>query len=162
MRRTVALLAGVVWLVLSQAGAAFASVSGPQSWVVVSRSGQPTRVAAYGIVNAVGTVTDVLDLHLESGTFDNLATQTFPDGTLLYHGSGTAVLQVDPRTCVGTGRFVGPFLITGGTGRYANATGSGVAIGDLGFLFAHTTTGCSQFPVQFWGVARATGQLTLS
>ncbi len=161
MRKTVALLAGVVWLLLSQAGAAFASTSGPQTWVVVSRSGQPTRVAAYGVVNAAGTVVDRLTLHLETGTFDNFATQTFPDGTLEYHGSGTAVLTVDPRTCVGTGRFVGPFVITGGTGRYEGASGSGVAIGDLGFLFARTATGCSPVPLQSWGVARATGELTL-
>src|SRR6059058_1963333 len=148
MKKTVALLAGVVWLLLAQAGAAFAATSGPQTWVVVSRSGEPTRVGAYGIINSAGTVTDRLSLHLENGTFDNFATQTFPDGTVEYHGSGTAVLTVDPAT-------------SGGTGRYVKATGSGVAIGDLGFLFARTDQGCSQAPVQFWGVARATGQLTL-
>jgi hypothetical protein len=150
-----------VWLVLSQPGAAFAATSGPQQWIVSSRSGQPTRVVAYGTVNAAGTVTDTLTLHLETGTFDNFAVQTFPDGTLLYHGQGTAVLTVDPSNCVGKGRFVGPFVITGGTGRYAGASGTGVAIGDLGFLFARTATGCSQVPIASWGVARADGQLTL-
>jgi hypothetical protein len=161
MKKSVALLAGVVWLLLAQAGAAFASTSGPQTWVVVSRSGEPTRVGAYGVINSAGTVTDRLTLHLENGTFDNFATQTFPDGTVEYHGSGTAVLTVNPLTCVGSGHFVGPFVITGGTGRYANASGSGVAIGDLGFLFARTANGCSQTPLQFWGVARATGTLTI-
>src|SRR5579885_2512230 len=161
MRKTVALLAGVVWLLLSQSGAAFAATSGPQNWVVVSRSGQPTRVGAYGVLNSAGTVTDRLTLHLENGTFDNFATQTFPGGTLEYHGSGTAVLQDDPVTCVGSGHFVGPCVITGGTGAYTGASGSGVAIGDLGFLFAKTATGCSQTPILTWGVARATGTLTL-
>ena len=161
MRKTVGLLVVAVWFVLSQASAAFALTSGPQQWVVVSRAGQPTRVVAYGVVNASGTVTDILDLHLETGTFDNFAIQSFPDGTLLYHGQGTAVLQVDPSTCVGSGRFVGPFVITGGTGSYANASGSGTAIGDLGFLFTRTASGCSQVPSSFWGVARATGQISI-
>jgi hypothetical protein len=161
MRRLVGILAGAAWLFLLQSGAAFAATSGPQQWIVTSRSGQPTRVVAFGTLNAAGTVTDRLDLHLENGTFDNFAVQTFPEGTLLYHGQGTAVLTVDPSNCVGKGRFVGPFVITGGTGRYAGASGTGTAIGDLGFLFARTANGCSQAPVSFWGVARADGELTL-
>lgn len=161
MKRTLALLASVAFLLLSQGAPAFASGSGPQTWTVVSRGGQPTRVAASGVVTSAGTVVDFLTLHLETGTFDNLAVQTFPEGTLLYHGMGTAVLNVDPRTCVGKGRFVGPFVITGGTGAYAGAHGSGTAIGDLTFIYTRTATGCSQVPIQTWGVAQATGQLTV-
>jgi hypothetical protein len=161
MKKTLALVAAVVWLLLSQAGAAVAATSGPESWIVVSQSGQTTRVFASGVVTSAGTVTDVLDLHLETGSFDNFAVQTFPEGTLLYHGQGTAVLTVDPVSCIGKGRFVGPFVITGGTGRYAGASGSGTAIGDLTFVFARTPTGCSQAPVRTFGIARATGVLTL-
>lgn len=161
MRKTLALLAGVVWLLAAQAGAAMAATSGAQTWTVVSRNGQPTRVAASGVLTNAGTVKDFLTLHLETGTFDNFAVQTYPDGTLLYHGQGTAVLNVDPVTCIGKGRFVGPFVITGGTGAYAGASGSGVAIGDLTFVFTRTPTGCSSVPIQSWGVAQATGQLTL-
>lgn len=161
MRKSLALLAATVWLVLSQAGMAMASGSGPQTWTVVSRNGQQTRVVASGVVNSAGTVTDFLVLHLDTGTFDNHAVQTFPEGTLLYHGQGTAQLVVDQRTCIGTGRFVGPFVIENGTGAYAGATGSGTAIGDLTFVYARTATGCSQAPIQSWGVAHATGQLTV-
>lgn len=138
-----------------------ASGSGPQTWTVVSRNGQTTQVSASGVVTSVGTVKDFLVLHLDTGTFDNHAVQTFPEGTLLYHGQGTAVLTVDPRTCIGTGRFVGPFVIEGGSGAYAGASGSGTAIGDLTFVYPRTATGCSQVPIQSWGVAHATGQLSV-
>ena len=161
MKKSVALLAGVVWLLLTQSGAAFAATSGPETWVIVSRSGAPTRVAAYGVVNAVGTVVDHLTLHPDTGTFENTATQTFPAGTLEYHGTGTAVLKVDPRSCTGTGDVVEHFTITGGTGAYQGASGGGVATDDLGFLFANTGNGCSQTPVMTWGTARATGTLSL-
>ena len=161
MRRTFVLLSGLVWLLLSQANPALASGSGPQTWTVVSRGGQPTRVAASGVFSSAGTVVDMLDLHLATGTFDNFAVQTFPDGSLNYHGQGTAQLVVDPRTCVGKGRFVGPFVITGGTGAYAGASGNGVAIGDLTFIYDHTPNGCSPAPIQTWGVAHANGSLTL-
>jgi hypothetical protein len=161
MRKWVALFAGIAWLVLAQPGAAMASGSGPETWTVVSRNGQPTRVAASGVVTSAGTVTDFLVLHLDTGTFDNHAVQAFPEGNLLYHGQGTAQLVVDPRTCIGTGRFVGPFVIEGGTGAFAGASGSGTAIGDLTFVYSRTATGCAQVPIQSWGVAHATGQLTV-
>lgn len=161
MRKALAVLVGATWLVLAQAGAAMASGSGPQAWTVVSRNGQQTRVSAAGVVNSAGTVVDSLVLHLDTGSFDNHAVQTFPEGTLLYHGQGTAQLVVNPVTCIGTGRFVGPFVIEGGSGAYAGATGAGTAIGDLTFVYAHTASGCSQAPIQSWGVAHATGNLTI-
>lgn len=162
MKNTVALLAGVIWLVLSQSGAAFAATSGAQDWVIVSRSGQPNRVGAYGVINTTGTVVDHLNLNPATGSFDNVATQTFPAGTLAYHGVGTATLQIDPRTCIGTGHIVSEhFAITGGTGAYQGASGTGTATGDLGFLFTPTATGCSQVPAESWGVDRAVGTLTL-
>lgn len=160
-RKVFALVGGALLFLLAQAAPSWAATTGPQTWTVLSRNGEPTRVVASGVINSAGTVKDFLTLHLDTGTFDNFAVQTFPEGTLLYHGQGTAVLQVDPLTCVGKGRFVGPFVITGGTGAYEGATGSGVAIGDLTFIFTRTPTGCSTTPVQTWGVAQATGTLTL-
>lgn len=101
--------------------------------MIVSRSGQPNRVGAYGVINAVGTVLDHLNLNPATGAFDNLATQTFAAGTLEYHGIGMASLQVDPRTCIGTGRILSEhFTITGGTGAYQGASGSGTATATSG------------------------------
>jgi len=161
MRRAIALAAGAVILALGQVSPAGA-VSGNQNWIVVTTPGQPTKVVASGVLNAVGTVTDVLQL-FPNGTFDNLATQNFPNGTLLYHGAGTYTVSVDPRSCVGRGDVVGPFVITGGTGAYAGATGDGVALISLTFVFDRLPDGtCAQGPPsRTYGVARVAGHLTL-
>jgi hypothetical protein len=131
-----------------------------QHWVVITNPGEPTRVVARGAVDASGTVIDVLTLNPD-GTFDNLATQVFPDGNLFYHGAGTFEFTLNPRTCHGTGRVLGPFQITGGTGAYAGASGEGVARIRLRFFFDKTETGCSQQPAKVYAVAHASGTLTI-
>ncbi len=150
----------VVLCVAAGLGSPASGAGGKQKWIVTTSPGQPTRVAAVGTVNAFGTVTDVLTL-FPNGTFDNLATQEFPKGNLLYHGAGTYTFTLDPRSCVGKGDVVGPFEITGGTGAYAGATGSGVALIDLTLVFTRTPTGCSQQPAKVYGVAKATGTLDI-
>ncbi len=131
-----------------------------QHWTVITQPGEPTRVNARGVLDDSGTVVDVLTLNPD-GTFDNLATQVFPHGNLFYHGQGTYTVQVNPDTCRGTGDVVGPFVITGGTGEYAGASGDGVALIHLRFFFDHTATGCAPFPSKVYGVARANGTLSL-
>ena len=137
-----------------------ATPSNQQRWTVVTVPGSPTAVYAQGVLNANGTVVDVLQL-FPNGTFNNLATQNFPDGQLFYHGQGTYQISVDTRRCSGEGDVFGPFVITGGTGKYAGATGDGVAIIHLTFLFDRTPTGCAPFPSKVWGVAHAEGTLNL-
>ena len=131
-----------------------------QRWLVLTRPGEPTQVVATGTVNAVGTVVDTLYL-FPNGTFDNYATQSFPDGKLYYHGQGTYEITVNPRTCIGRGDVIGPFEITGGEGAYTGATGEGVALISLTFFFEKTDTGCSQAPSRVYGVAKATGTLEI-
>jgi hypothetical protein len=131
-----------------------------QHWTVITQPGEPTRVNARGVLDDSGTVVDVLTLN-HDGTFDNLATQVFPHGDLYYHGQGTYTVDVNPDTCRGTGDVVGPFVITGGTGEYAGASGDGVALIHLRFFFDHTATGCAPFPSKVYGVARANGTLNL-
>ncbi len=162
MRKAVAIAIGALGLVLAGAGPAAAQTSGEQNWVVITTPGAPTKVVASGVLNAVGTVRDFLTLN-PNGTFDNLAVQTFPNGTLNYHGMGTFKISFDPRTCLGRGDVIGPFVITGGTGAYAGATGSGTAFITLTFVFNRNDDGsCVQGPpAQTFGVARAPGHLTL-
>jgi hypothetical protein len=162
MRRAIAFAVGVLSLLVTQVSPATAATSGEQNWVVITTPGAPTRVVASGLVNAAGTVTDVLTLN-PNGTFDNFAVQTFPNGTLNYHGMGTFTTTVDPRSCVGRGDVVGPFVITGGTGAYAGAGGSGTALITLYFVFNRNPDGsCVQGPpAKTYGVARAAGHLTL-
>jgi hypothetical protein len=131
-----------------------------QRWTVLTRPGEPTHVIATGTLTARGTVTDVFILNPD-GTFDNLATQTYPDGQIFYHGQGTFALDVDPRTCIGVGEVDGPFVITGGTGAYVGASGSGVALIRLQFFFGQTESGCTFVPDRVYGVARATGTLDI-
>jgi hypothetical protein len=153
---------GILCALAGQAGPARAhgGHSINQHWTVITQPGQPTRVNARGALDASGTVIDVLAL-LPNGTFDNFATQVFPDGNLFYHGQGTYEIHVNPDTCRGTGDVVGPFVITGGTGAYAGATGEGVALIHLRFSFDRTATGCAPFPSKVYGVARANGTLNL-
>lgn len=162
MRKVIALAATVLFFLLHAIGPAVAEASGDQDWVVITTPGQPTRVVASGVVNGVGTVTDFLTLNPD-GTFDNFAIQHFPDGTLLYHGMGTFTLNVDPRTCIGRGDVIGPFVITGGTGAYEGASGSGTALIVLTFVFGRNADGgCAQGPpARTYGVARAAGTVTV-
>jgi hypothetical protein len=145
---------------LAGPGAALSAETNAERWLVLTNPGKPTMVVATGALNARGTVTDVFILNPD-GTFDNLATQAFPDGNLFYHGQGTFDLTVDARTCHGEGEVFGPFEITGGTGAYAGATGAGVAIIDLSFWFDKTGAGCSLLPARVHAVAHATGVLDL-
>jgi hypothetical protein len=159
MRKLAVAAVGVLCVLAGPAGSASAD-NVEQRWLVLTNPGKPTKVVATGTLNASGTVIDVLTLNPD-GTFDNLATQVFPDGNLFYHGAGTFEFTVDPRTCIGKGDVVGPFEITGGTGAYEGASGEGVALIDLTFWFDKTETGCSQQPARVHGVAKATGTLDI-
>lgn len=131
-----------------------------ERWFVLTEPGDPTRVVATGALEAAGIVIDLLRLNPD-GSFDNLATQVFADGTLYYHGAGAFQLTMDPTTCIGEGKVVGPFEITGGTGAYAGASGEGVALITLRFFFDKTDGGCTQQPTRAYGVARAAGSLVV-
>ena len=159
--RALAALALAVLGILATLGGTASADSTNQHWLVVTQPGEPSRVHARGVLDADGTVTDVLTLNPD-GTFDNLATQHFPDGDLFYHGAGTYTIDVNASSCHGQGDVVGPFQITGGTGAYAGATGDGVALIHLRFVFEQTATGCGQRPTQVSAVAHAKGTLTLS
>ena len=159
MRRAAAAAVGVLCILAGQTGSVSAGTN-DQRWLVLTRPGEPTHVVATGTVNASGTVTDAFTLNPD-GTFDNLATQVFPDGNLFFHASGTFAFTLNPRTCQGEGDVVGPFEITGGTGAYEGASGEGVDRISLHFFFDKTDTGCSPFPARVSGVTRATGTLTI-
>ena len=159
MRLLAASALGVLALLAGFSGTATAEDTN-QHWVVTARPGEPSYVVTKGVLDASGTVVDVFTLNPD-GTFDNLAEQVFPDGSLFYHGAGTFEFTLNPRTCHGTGRAVGPFQITGGTGAYAGASGEGVAVIRVTSIFDRTETGCSQQPARTYVLARASGRLDL-
>jgi hypothetical protein len=162
MRKTFTFVAGVAWLLTSQASIALAQTSGSERMVIESRLAEPTRVEATGAVVDRGTVADHLVLDPFTGAFSNHAVMTLSAGTLEFEDHGTAQLTVDPKSCVGTGHFVAPFSVTSGTGAYTGANGDGTVIGDLKFIFDRTADGCSHFPVRSWGIARATGNIDVA
>jgi tetratricopeptide (TPR) repeat protein len=102
MRVFVALTVVVLGMLAALGGSATAS-STNQHWLVVTQPGEPTRVLARGVIDAEGIVTDVLTLNPD-GTFDNLATQHFPDGDLYDHGSGTYEIDVNQSSVPRNGR----------------------------------------------------------
>jgi hypothetical protein len=158
--RVFAALTVVVVVMLAALGGSATADPTNQHWLVVTQPGEPTRVLARGVIDAEGIVTDVLTLNPD-GTFDNLATQHFPDGDLFYHGAGTYEIDVNQSSCHGIGDVVGPFDITGGTGAYAGASGNGVALIHLRFVFEQTPTGCSLRPTKVSAIAHAKGTLEL-
>ena len=81
MRRLTAAMVGALCILAGQTGLASADTH-DQRWLVLTRPGEPTHVVATGTVTASGTVIDVLTLNPD-GTFDNFATQVFPDGNLM-------------------------------------------------------------------------------
>jgi hypothetical protein len=165
MRRLIAIAACVLSLLAAPATSGAAD-SNTQRWLVLTRPGTPagepstTEVVATGTVTARGTVTDFLTLNPDF-TFDNIAIQHFPDGELFYHGQGTWTPTVNFQTCIGEVDVVGPFVITGGTGAYAGATGEGTALISLRIFFTKTDTGCLLIPTRTYGVAHAEGTLDL-
>ena len=160
MRRLTAAVLGVLCLLAGASStASSANSDNAQRWLLLSKPGEPTKVVATGTINAQGTAVDVLTLHPD-GTFDNDATQMFPDGTLLEHSSGTFTFKLDPKTCHAKGDVVGTFVVTGGTGAYAGATGQGVS-SSLTFFYDKTPTGCSPVQSRVNGIGHAEGTLDL-
>jgi len=103
---------------------AASSASETVSIVFAGAPGKPGTVIAYGAVTDIGTITP---------TDGDVDTYVFPDGTLAVRLSvSTTVGYPRPPSCVTTFRSTGTFLVVGGTGRFAGASGSGTA-SDAGF-----------------------------
>lgn len=160
MRKFTAAALVALFAAVALAGVASSGTPHAQKWTVITTPGHKTRVIASGLVNAKGIVTDHVVLN-PNGTFDNHAIQVFKDGHLFYHGAGTYKLTMNPKNCTGKGHVIGPFQITGGTGAYKGASGKGVALIDLRFYFKKTAAGCSRVPMRTYGLAKATGTLSL-
>ena len=65
----------------------------------------------------------------------------------------------DPHTCMESNDLKGTWRITGATGRYAGATGSGTFTGPNNLYYRRTASGCSSsaylhvMRFRFWGIA---------
>jgi hypothetical protein len=154
--RTVACALAVVALVAALASPAAATAGGAQRFTVVfaGPDGQAGRVVATGVFNGLGSnPASVGDQEL-----------IFPAGTLLLSteftgGSGS----FDPLSCIGRGSSTGTFVVTGGSGQFAHASGSGTFTGS-GVTIARRLGGggCSETEVNRYSVVSITGSIALA
>lgn len=154
--RTIACAIAVVALIAGLASPASATTTGAQRFTVIfaGPEGQAGQVVATGVVNGLGSnPASVGDQEL-----------IFPTGTLLLSteftgGSG----GFDPLSCVGRGSSNGTFVVTGGTGRFAHASGSGTFTG-RGLTIARRLAGggCSETDVNRYSVVEITGTIALA
>lgn len=153
--RTIGGVLMVLAFLLGLVGSASAA-TGSQRFTVVfaGPEGQPGRVLAAGVITGTGS----------NPASEGDQALILPEGTLFLSteftgGSG----GFDPVSCVGRGTSSGTFVVTGGTGRFANASGSGTFSGS-GLTIARRLPGggCSETDVNRYGVVRITGTITLS
>lgn len=126
--------------------------------LVASSDDAPGQVFASGVISGRGTSSTAEDED------DNASvnTLTFPDGTLTlvaYFDDGTS--SFDPRTCVARFSSQGRFVVAGGTGRFAGATGGGQFVERGTVATTHTTGGCSDDVAALVIVVTAGGSLDL-
>ena len=159
MKRSLAVLFAAALAVLGLASPAAGQTQGSQRFIVFgSGSGDDVtfRVFAVGPITGVGTFEETDD--------PDVVLFRFPQGTVtLDSPTGEESEEFDERTCTGSFTFSGPFTITGGTGAFQGATGSGHVQGQGRFIGERTPTGCSEDEDAgfFFLYATATGTATV-
>lgn len=162
MKRVISVVAAVAVGVLAWAGPAAAYPAGNQRFTVIFSGAEeaPGRVVASGVVNGVGT--DVTVSQDDSTTVDEI---TFP-------GQGTLFVTInfdpgpepsfDSRSCVSRFSGTGTLTVTGGTGRFVGASGTGsVSLKGI-FVGRRTAQGCSEEGGRSFVVATVNGTLHLA
>jgi hypothetical protein len=92
--------------------------------VIVGATGNPSGIVP---ISAYGAFRDHGWINL-NGPNAGETTLTFKHGNLrVYHNAGTTKMYLNKRTCQATDKIVSEYWVTGGTGRYRGAEGSGTA-----------------------------------
>lgn len=162
MKKTVALLLGLSISVLGSAGTASAA-TGSQRFQLVFR-GEHSTVVAAGPITGVGTVVDREGG--DDGSF--LVSFVLADGTVDVTVTPVEeTFDFNSRACVGHLRIVEAFEVTGGTGPYQEATGTGTFAGRGTFIFPRDARGgclgpdAGVAPTLAVSVLSGTGQVTV-
>jgi hypothetical protein len=156
MRRRVsgALLAAGTAFAVSTATAtpAVAATSGSEAFsgVIVTSGVSGDRVISSlivvkGVFSGTGRIVEIPNLPTDPGSVsrDDLV---FAEGTLhLLNTSGDSSFAVNPRSCLLRGTIEQTSVITGGTGRFAAATGSFAGTGSGVLLLARNSDGTCSF-----------------
>ncbi len=160
-KRVLGFLAGATAMVVGLAGPASA-VTGSQRFTVLF-SGETGKVFAAGVINGAGTDVELSSTDNPDGSSSGVDQFVFPQGTLtVTHFENPGEFSFNPRSCVGRFSFTGTFTVTGGTGAYAGATGSGTDVGSGVFVAKRNPDGsCSEEEAFSNVVVRATGTLSV-
>ncbi len=127
MKKTLvaALVMGIVLVAFP--GGASAQTTGRQTFVLIQVGDQP-EATVYAAGPIRGTGRDIVvneEFDDEAGTFVSEDVLRFRDGDVFVTFTGQAELDFNPDTCVGKFSGTVTYEITGGTGRYTGASGSG-------------------------------------
>ncbi len=129
-----------------------------QHFTVVSAGppGAPRTVIARGVLNSVGT--EVIESNPEGVS---TVRWIFPEGTVFVRNTYTADIAFDPVSCLRTITLSGRWEVTGGTGLFSGASGSGTFSGPNRILLTRTPQGCATPPVFLVQLFQFTGHLGL-
>ena len=116
---------------LGALGAPADATSGAQSWVMngptVHGTDHTVRIAAAGPIRGAGVLTQEFE---ETAGGDVVhAVWHLPRGTVTADAAEDFGVDFDPTSCRGTATASGTWVITGGTGAYAGASGHGTFTG---------------------------------
>jgi hypothetical protein len=146
-------------------GSAMAQTAGNQKFTIIRAGAGPALVVAHGIINGFGTETDNAQV-LPGHPFDSRS--TFPQGelftTITYDGPPS--VSFNSTTCETRVELTDRFVVTGGTGNYAAATGSGTDTVHVTEIAARSSTGrClgpKSQPIFQLTIIQSTGNITLT
>ena len=149
MNKTIAGLAGVAALTASAALACPAGAASPaETWVMnsatVHGADKPIRIVASGPVSGAGLLTQEFE-ETENGDVVH-AVWHFAKGTVSADAYEDFALAFDPVACRGVATSSGTWVITGGTGAYAGATGHGTFGGTGTIIGQRDQAGACQGP----------------
>ncbi len=136
-------------------GVAWAQRSGAQRFTIICNGseGAPCQVVASGVINGKGK-------DVETGPHSD--TFIFPGGKLFStHTDNEGAHRFNEQSCTGTVKISGTFQITGGTGAYKGASGSGRYRGVVHFRAQRTANGCDEKHGTAVVTIRATGTASL-
>lgn len=145
---------------------AWAQTAANQKFTIIKLGPGPGSVVATGVINGFGQETDNASQVPRGRPFSSVT--TFADGdltsTIIYDGPPD--VRFDTTTCVTRVGLTDHFVVTGGAGRYAGATGVGtddVHVTEVaGRRPDGTCLGPDTPPVFSLTIVRSTGTITLA
>ena len=159
VRKTMVAVTVAAVALVSLPGAAFGQTPINQRFRVVSAGppGAARTVIANGVITGVGT-----EVITSNPPGVATVTWTFPEGTLSVTLTYAFTNVLNPRTCLRTITLNGTWEITGGTGDFTGATGSGAFSGTNRILLNRASGSCVPPPIVLVQVFNMTGNVTLA